>query len=131
MRIREYTDADLAELVEMHRRQGFDYAFPDLDDPLFVSRIVLEDGEGKIVAAALAHLTSEIYFLQDPAAGSPRERWARVLALHAAGANDLRSKGLKDAHAWLPPNIARRFGRRLESIGWVRDDAWTPFCTRF
>jgi hypothetical protein len=40
------------------------------------------------------------------------------------------SRGLDDAHAWLPPPIARRFGRRLESLGWIRDDAWTPYCRR-
>jgi len=31
---------------------------------------------------------------------------------------------LDDAHAWLPPQITRRFGRRLESLGW----RWTPYC---
>ncbi len=26
--------------------------------------------------------------------------------------------------------IAKRFGRRLAALGWVRDDAWTPYCFR-
>jgi hypothetical protein len=30
----------------------------------------------------------------------------------------------------LPPPIATRFGRRLESLGWIRDDTWTPYCFR-
>jgi len=68
--------------------------------------------------------------LADPGAGNSRERYTRLLALHAAGERDLVARGLDDAHAWLPPPIARRFGRRLEALGWVRDDAWTPYCRR-
>ena len=146
MRVREYTDADLDALIAMHRAQGFDYAFPDINDPLFVSKLVVEvedfgnaenenpreAGEGnrggKIVMASLAHLTCEMYLLADPQAGRPRERYDRLLTLHRAGAADLRARGLDDAHAWLPPPIAKRFGRRLQNLGWIRDDAWTPFC---
>lgn len=136
--IREYTDADLDALLAMHRAQGFDYPFPDLRDPIFVSKLILEEetpGEGncaerKIVMAAFARLTCEMYLLADPHAGTPRQRYARLLELHRAGAADLRARGLDDAHAWLPPPIARRFGRRLAALGWLRDDAWTPYCHR-
>jgi hypothetical protein len=72
----------------------------------------------------------EMYLLADPGAGTPRERYARLLVLHEAGRNDLLARGLDDAHAWLPPPIARRFGSRLEALGWIRDDAWTPYCRR-
>jgi hypothetical protein len=54
-----------------------------------------------------------------------------LLALHAAGERDLVGRGLSDAHAWLPPPIAKRFGRRLGALGWVRDDVWTPYCRQF
>ena len=136
MRIREYTEADLEPLRQMHARQGFDYAFPDLRDPIFVSKLVLEDDAGQIAMASLARLTCEMYLLMDrdaektSAAGNPRERYARLLALHKAGEQDLLSRGLDDAHAWLPPPIAKRFGRRLTALGWIRDDAWTPYCFR-
>src|SRR5579875_3831624 len=102
MLVREYTEADLDALRAMHASQGFDYPFPDLADPIFVSKLVLEDGAGRPVMASLAR--------------------------HEAGERDLLARGLDDAHAWLPPSIARRFGRRLEALGWVRDDAWTPYC---
>src|ERR1700722_12679903 len=151
MRIREYTESDLDALRRMHARQGFGYAFPDLSDPLFVSKLILEGDDGRPVMASLARLTCEMYLLVDraeskigegnPPAGETgnlpageakkfpgadgrgaRERYAQLLALHAAGEQDLLSRGLEDAHAWLPPPIARRFGRRLTSLGWVRDD---------
>ena len=136
MRIREYTEADLEPLRRMHARQGFDYAFPDLRDPIFVSKLVLEDDAGRAVMASLARLTCEMYLLMDRDASesssevSPRERFARLLSLHQAGEQDLLARGLDDAHAWLPPPIAKRFGRRLTKLGWVRDDAWTPYCFR-
>ena len=156
MLIRSYTEADLEPLRRMHARQGFDYAFPDLRDPIFVSKLVLENGAGRVVMASLARLTCEMYLLVDrdaencgrdnsrdatkelsgrgsdaaDRAGKPRERYRQMLALHQACEQDLLARGLDDAHAWLPPPIARRFGRRLAALGWVRDDAWTPYCFR-
>ena len=130
MPVRQYTEADLDSLREMHRRQGFDYAFPDLADPIFISKLVVEDGSGRAVMASLARLTCEMYLLADPEAGDPRDRYRRMLQLHRAGERDLLARGLDDAHAWLPPPIAKRFGRRLEKLGWVRDDRWTPYCRR-
>jgi hypothetical protein len=114
----------------MHAQQAFDYAFPDIADPIFISKLVVEDSAGRAVMASLARLTCEMYLLADPRAGKPRERFARLLALHRAGEQDLLSRGLDDAHAWLPPPIAKKFGRRLEALGWIRDDAWTPYCRR-
>ena len=156
MLIRPYTDADLDALRRAHVSQGFDYPFPDLRDPIFVSKLVLENDAGRVVMASLARLTCEMYLLvdrdaencaQDNArdatrkpsgrgldaaarAGKPRERYRQMLALHQACEQDLLARGLDDAHAWLPPPIAQRFGRRLAGLGWIRDDAWTPYCFR-
>ena len=128
--MRAYSEADLDELRRIHARQGFDYAFPDLADPIFISKLVVEDDRGRAVMASLARLTCEMYLLADPDAGEPRQRYARMLQLHRVGEQDLLSRGLDDAHARLPPPVAKRFGRRLEALGWVRDDAWTPYCRR-
>lgn len=168
MIIREYKESDLDALRAMHARQGFDYPFPDISDPIFVSKLVLEDSSGRPVMASLARLTCEMYLLMDrenPRGISPgdrdsekhgddepvfdiarsggtglprsasdgaqaRQRYEWMLALHGAGERDLLARGLDDAHAWLPPAIVKRFGRRLEALGWVRDDAWTPYCRR-
>ncbi len=51
MRIREYTSGDFDALRRMHAAQGFGYPFPDLDSPLFVSKLVLEeDGRSRMRA---------------------------------------------------------------------------------
>jgi hypothetical protein len=157
VRIREYSEDDLNTLRRIHARQRFDYPFPNLSDPIFVSKLVLEDDAGRVVMASLARLTCEMYLLVDRGvardnassadhdaqercasegddktmtARGARERYAQMLALHKACEQDLLARGLDDAHGWLPPSIARRFGRRLEALGWIRDDAWTPYCFR-
>ena len=133
MLVREYKEQDLESLQQIHAEQKFPYAFPDLRNPLFLTKIVLTDGERpeqKIRGAALLRLTAEAYLLLDPSQGTPRERWQSLLALHQAAQQDAWRRGLEDVHAWLPPAIAKKFGRRLERLGWLRDDAWTPYCKR-
>jgi hypothetical protein len=85
---------------------------------------------GRIIGAALLRLTAEAYLLLDPQAGTPRERWQWLLALHAAAERDAWQRGLEDVHAWLPPPIAKKFGKRIARLGWLRDDAWTPYCKK-
>jgi hypothetical protein len=155
MRIREYSESDLDALRAIHVAQGFNYALPNLSNPLFLTKLVLtnqnvdagfspashlssssdaapEDAPAreKIIGAALLRLTAEAYLLLDPRAGTPRERWQWLLALHTAAERDARQRGLEDVHAWLPPPIASKFGKRLARLGWARDDAWTPYCKR-
>ena len=142
MRIREYTAKDLDALRHIHATQGFDYALPDLGNPLFVTKLVLaRDSERatndaglasgvsqeQVLGSVLLRLTAEAYLLLDPKAGTPRERWQWLLALQAAAERDAWQRGLEDVHAWLPPPIAKKFGKRLEHLGWLRDDAWTPY----
>lgn len=127
MRIRAYTEADLDALRRLHAAQNFGYPFPgDLDDPIFLTRLVLEDEAGQPVMASLVRLTSEVYLLHDPRAGTPLERLKRILALHRATEQDAWQRGLTDVHAFLPPPVARAFGRRLRRLGWV-PEPWTPY----
>ena len=143
MQVREYKESDLAQLKAIHASQGFGYAFPDLSNPLFLTKLVLTeqrrkpparcratDSNEKILGAALLRLTAEAYLLLDPESGTPRDRWQSLLALHAATHRDAWQRGLEDVHAWLPPPIARKFGRRLHRLGWIRDDTYTPYCKR-
>jgi len=120
MQVRAYTDADFEALRAMHAAQGFGYAFPDLGDPLFLVRSVVEE-EGRPRMAAFLRLTAEAYLLADPREGSPRRRWRWLLALHGAVRQEAAARGLADVQAFLPPRVARAFGRRLRSLGWRRD----------
>jgi hypothetical protein len=146
MRIREYRESDLAALRAIHAAQGFGYPLPDLNNPLFVTKLILsregaaensdaresagESAQEKIIGAALLRLTAEAYLLLDPNAGTPRDRWNGLLDLHAAAERDAWQRGLEDVHAWLPPPIANKFGKRITHLGWNRDDTWTTYCKR-
>jgi hypothetical protein len=152
MQVREYRESDLAALHAIHAAQGFAYPLPALTNPLFVTKLILSEedsqsisanrapSEGsaaesappheKILGAALLRLTAEAYLLLDPRAGTPRQRWQWLLQLHAATERDAWQRGLEDVHAWLPPPIASKFGKRITHLGWRRDDAWTPYCKR-
>jgi len=129
MLIREYQESDLAQLRAIHAAQGFDYALPDLNNPLFVTKKILAN-DGRTVGATLLRLTAEAYLLLDPREGTPRQRWQWLLALHDATERDAWQRGLEDVHAWLPPPIAGKFGKRLARLGWIRDDAWAPYCRK-
>jgi hypothetical protein len=148
MRIRDYHENDLESLRAIHAAQGFAYALPDLNNPLFLTKLILtedrsanavsaetseasaETRNNKIVGAAFLRLTAEAYLLLDPQSGTPTQRWQWLLALHAAAERDAWHRGLEDVHAWLPPPIAKKFGKRITRLGWVRDDAWAPYCKK-
>jgi hypothetical protein len=121
MNIREYTPADLMRLEEIYNRQGFEYDFPELDDPIYPVKLVVENGSGRPDMALALRLTTEAYLLVDPAAGGPLEKWDKFQALHRAAERAAAELDLDDVHCWLPPTIAKRFGRRLERLGWQRN----------
>lgn len=120
LQLREYTESDLGALVKMHAERELPYAFPELKSPLFLSRLILEK-DSKIVAASLLRLTAEAYVLLDPSAGSPRERLRWLLLMHEAARGDAVRKGLDDVHCWVPPDMARPFGKRIKALGWQRE----------
>ena len=126
MMVRHFRPSDLAQIERMYSAMCLDYELPNLDDPLYFIKLVGEQN-GKIVNAGIAHLTAEIYFLADPDAGTPRERYENFVALHQAGCETAyRQGGLSDLHAWLPPEVAKPFGRRLMKLGWKRP-LWASF----
>jgi hypothetical protein len=207
VRIRNYTHADLDALRRLHGAQSFGYPFPDLESPLFIAKLVLEDDEhadappgasdpvpnsepasrstdfslwgfaahsrdhvaaaenpqtevcatqsnargnstsaqgreeadrdslsaghtltqgSHVTMAVLLRLTAETYLLHDPHAGTPRQRWQHLLALHEAARRTAIARGLDDVQAFLPPRVARAFGRRLARLGWTQDP-WPCF----
>jgi hypothetical protein len=125
MEVRAYTEGDLEAARAMHAAQGFGYPFPDLADPLFLVRCVVEE-DGRPRMAAFLRLTAEAYLLADPREGSPRQRWSWLLGLHEAVRQQAAARGLGDVQAFLPPRVARAFGRRLATLGWRRDP-WTCY----
>jgi len=111
-------------MVRIHEESGFDYKFPQIDTPLFpIKRYVGNDANWPIAAAALK-VEAEAYLWMDHAQGTPEERLAALEMLNADLADKARALGFDQVHCALPPEIAERFGARLETLGWKLARPW-------
>lgn len=119
MRVRQYNPADEQQLILLHAKQGLDYALPNLNDPLFAVRVLIEGENGKIVVAALGRITCEIYLLMDDS-GTPQERWERVQVVSRVAEAQGVAMGFKDCQAQIPPQLEKRFKKRLFALGWQK-----------
>ena len=123
--IRNYLSSDEPKLRAVFKAQGFEYDWPNLNSPLFLSKLVLEERNFPVMAIA-SRLTTEEYLLVDKDWGTPAMRWRAFLQLHEAVCSDLYAKGLEDCYCWIPPQIEKPFGRRLFKLGWARNK-WSAF----
>ena len=127
MQIRELRPDDEARLRELFAAQHFDYQFPELGSPEFLTTVVICDDESRIVSCVAARRTVELFLLTDPAWGTPRWRMEALRLAHQVMHAKLKAVGIRDVHAWLPPEIAKTFGRRLmRCFGWRRQ-LWPSF----
>lgn len=91
---------------------------PDFETTNFASNKVVTD-EGMPVVGAAAKVTVEIYGYSDATWGTPGLRLAALKLLHAEIEKELKQQNILTVHAWLPPQVAKAFGRRLVKIfGW-------------
>jgi hypothetical protein len=125
MRLSEITPEVLRGLRQIHAESGFDYAFPkDLETPLFpIRRAVVNDANWPVAAAALK-VEAEAYLFVDPHSGTPESRWEAIQMLNSDLALRAREIGFDQVHCALPPEIAERFGCRLEELGWKLARPW-------
>jgi hypothetical protein len=117
--------SDESKLHALFETQGFEYEWPDLNSPLFLSKVVLEERNFPVMVLA-SRLTAEEYFVMDRDFGSPEEKWAAFVQLHEAAREDCLKRGLDDVFCHVPPQIAVSFGRRLMRLGWERN-LWPSF----
>lgn len=124
MNIRPFSPFDIPALKAIYERQGFPYIFPDLNKMEAV--LVVTDENGEPVAAIAAEKLVQLYLFVGTME-HPATALAIIRLMHAELSKVLKSKGYSSAEAFLPPSIARRFGRRLErTFGWVRNwPSWT------
>ena len=121
--IRDYVPEDFEQVKLLHKSQGFDYACPNLDNPLFlVKKVRVEDG--RVVAAMFTRLTCETYLLVD---GSPETKARSILELQPEVLHEAYEKGLSDVFCVVPPEIASDFGPIVERLGWAKDREWPMY----
>lgn len=129
MNVRALQYSDIPILKEMYLASGFDYAFPDLTGPEFEATRVVVDENNRPLMAVSAKRTIELYLFcgkfEHPASGLHAIR-----LLHESMKSALKQKGYSDANAFLPPQVAKSFGGRLQrTFGWLK--AWDSYFVRF
>lgn len=125
--IRELRYDDIPALKALHKAQGHPYPFPDLTAGQFVDVLVTVDENDVPVQAVACRKTVEVYFLADPRWSTPGWRLESLRMLHLAAHDRLLAMGFTDAHCWVPPRVARAFGRRLVKIfGWKKS-VWQSY----
>lgn len=126
--VREYRPSDEPILRALHEAQGHPYPFPDLNHAEFVGILVATDEDDIPVQALAARKTVELFMLGDPKWRTPAWRFNVFAPLHQAMWRAMLALGYTDAHAWLPPSVAKAFGSRLRrSFGW-KPSQWQSFC---
>ncbi len=128
--IRPLEDKDAPDLERMH----FDSELPpnckpDLADPLFILKAVVER-EGKVVMASLLRGTAEVYLLVDHEWSTPEERWLWLQELRNYMVQKAYELGLDQMTAWVPPGIDKGFRKRLEALGFVKSP-WQSYTLSF
>lgn len=124
MNIRLFSPFDIPALKAIYERQGFPYAFPDLNKMEAV--LVVTDENGEPVAAIAAEKLVQLYLLIDPSL-HPATAQSTIRLFHKELSKILKIKGYNSVEAFLPPSISAKFGKRLEkSFGWVKNwQSWT------
>jgi hypothetical protein len=128
MKVRDLNFLDWPTIQRWHERSGFNYPLPSLDQEAFAAAHIVHSG-AQPVGAALARVTVEIYGFCDPDWGTPAMRLEVLRLLHVSIEKEMKKQKIRTAHAWLPPQLAKSFGRKLvKFFGWYSPDpSWPCF----
>lgn len=130
MKIRPYKIEDEARVRELHQASGFDYPLPDFSSSEFAEVMVVADEDDRLVQLVAARKTVEIYFIGDPHWRTPAWRLDAIRGLHNMMQSVLILLGYREATAYLAPQVAKAFGRRLREMDWVQGK-WKHFTKHF
>jgi len=116
VRIRPYVKEDFPAVIALFNKQQFVYEFPTEDEFVDIQLVVNEEDEIQMVLASRKII--EYYLLVNP----DREinawtTFAYIKLLIAESWKKLAKAGYKQVFAFLPPEIAKNFGRRLIKLG--------------
>ena len=124
MQQRDYTTEDAPTVERWHAASGFEFIEPREDEAYATRKVALY--QGRPAAIGFARMTVEIYGYVDPEL-SPAMKLEALRVLHQAIGAELKRQGIRTAHAWLPPTIAKAFGRKLRKFfGWNQPHAAWP-----
>jgi len=121
MRVRPIKPEDRPTLERWAHESGFPYIEPS------EAWVVADEDDAPVMACAPQQIV-ELYLWVDRVQ-HPATRLHALRLLHDAMIPDLKARGIGEVNAFLPPQIDRKFGRRLmRTFGWVRN--WASFARK-
>ena len=127
---------DFPELRRAFATQGLDdRCFPDLVipyknkaivNPRYIVKKVVESTDGKVALAGFVKIVSEAYLLIDHSLETPEWRWEALQNLTEDVAGEAKIKGVDCLTAFVPDEIIKSFGPRLEAMKFV-PSAWKSY----
>jgi hypothetical protein len=112
---RDLGPLDWSTIERWHEQSGFGYELPDPNKEAFAAMKLVIEGN-RPVGGALARMTVEIYGFCDPDWGTPAMRLEMLRLLHKEITAEMAKQRIRTAHCWLPPQIAKSFGRRMKKL---------------
>ena len=126
MRIREFRDTDIGDLLIYFKEQNLGYELPAMNSEDFPVRYVMADDDDVMRVAIFARRTVELYMVMDEKWDTPGTRLGAFTWLHESVEAKLKDLGYLDGNFWCPPK-KKSFGRRLmKRFGWSRN-LWHNF----
>lgn len=117
--IRDWQQADMPVLLDMHMRMNPGYLLPEQFGPLFCVRKAVIDENGRIVGMATLKLIGEAFLWVDQGRTS-EERKEAINTLMGICSAEARILGLEDCSAWVPPKFQRFAKTVLKRLKWKR-----------
>lgn len=128
MIVRMLTPSDVPRLKKIYKKMGVPLPFPDLKE--FLPMPVIVDEKNRVVAGVGCMPAVEIYLFLDKSWETPGMRLEAFKVLHEWVRKDLLARGVIEAHAFVPPEMEKQFGKRLiKAFGWIRSH-WPCFSRR-
>lgn len=120
--IRDFELEDILAFEEIHRQNGLpENCRPEFQNPLFIIKRVLEPNAGGRPAMGIfVKITSEVFLLLDHNIGTAEERWEWLKLITADMKRQAYIKGLEEISAWVPDDLVKSFGPRLQELGFQR-----------
>ena len=126
MKVRDLLPEDLPHLQRVAAANGYEYVDPAGMD--IEAAVAVLDDNGRLLMACAAQRIVQLFLWSEDF--EPAAKLHALRLLHREMAVRLKQAGYTEANAFPPPQIAEKFGRRLErTFGWVRN--WPSWAIHF
>jgi len=123
MTFRPFQESDTAALAHLAGLSSFPYVDPN--SQMVEACMVAVDEDGKVVAAIAAERIVQLFFWRSPNL-SPAAIMGAFRGMEKNMATELKKKGYNSCEAFIPPQLEKKFGKRLErTLGFVKNwNSW-------